>query len=347
MNKPMSAPDDLSAILFEQTERLLTQHVTKAALQGADRGEWQAPLWAALEEAGLPLALLPEAQGGVGLAPTEALGLARLAARHAAPVPLGETMIAAALWGEPLEGPATLAAPSLPDARGEAPRTPFARNCPKALVHFGGARVALVETAGRISAQGANLANEPRDTLVLDGAGEVREVTWLDADGLAPVGALLRALQMAGAMEGALQMALTHAMEREQFGRPLSKFQAIQQMLADAAGHVAAASAIADNAAEAWGTPELPLAAALAKSRAGEAAGRVAEIVHQVHAAMGFTQEHPLHFLTRRLWSWREEFGSEIHWEERVGRQVCAGGGEALWPLLVRVTSPRAGEAAA
>ena len=73
----------------------------------------------------------------------------------------------------------------------------------------------------------------------------------------------------------------------------------------------------------------------LSRARAGEAAGKVAEVCHQVHGAMGFTQEHPLHFATRRLWSWRDEFGHETFWQERIGRLVCEPGGEALWPRLV------------
>jgi acyl-CoA dehydrogenase len=88
-------------------------------------------------------------------------------------------------------------------------------------------------------------------------------------------------------------------------------------------------------AAEAYRTPGFDFAVAVAKARAGEAAGKVAEVVHQVHGAMGFTQEHPLHFATRRLWSWRDEFGNEAYWQERIGRLVCARGGDALWPLLV------------
>ena len=43
----------------------------------------------------------------------------------------------------------------------------------------------------------------------------------------------------------------------------------------------------------------------------GEAAGIGAAIAHQMHGAIGFTQEHQLHYLTRRLWSWRDEFGNE------------------------------------
>lgn len=243
-------------------------------------------------------------------------------------------MIAVALWGEPLEGPATLAADPAPGGRGTVRRLPFGRRASHALVAAGEGRASLAGLAFR---QDRNLANEPRDDAELSAEAPLRDL-GLGPDGLLPHGALLRAQQMCGAMERAMELSLLHANERTQFGRPIGKFQAIQHMLADAAGHVAAACAIADNAAEAWGREDFAFAAALAKARAGEAAGKVAAIAHQVHAAMGFTQEHPLHFLTRRLWSWRDEFGGESFWEARIGREVCAAGGEALWARLVNVT---------
>ena len=59
-------------------------------------------------------------------------------------------------------------------------------------------------------------------------------------------GALARAMMMAGAMERALDTAVTYAGERKQFGRPIAKFQAVQQKLAVMAGQVAAAGAAAD-----------------------------------------------------------------------------------------------------
>jgi acyl-CoA dehydrogenase len=184
-----------------------------------------------------------------------------------------------------------------------------------------------------------NLANEPRDTLLLDGVAvpqeAVRPAPPACAEGFLVFGALIRALQMVGAMERCLDYALAYAMERQQFGRPIGKFQAVQHMLADAAGQYAAAAAAAELAAEAYGNADLAFAAAVAKARVGEAVGKVAEVCHQVHGAIGFTQEHPLHFATRRLWSWRDEFGHETYWQERVGRMVCGAGGEALWPMLV------------
>ncbi|WP_342643729.1 acyl-CoA dehydrogenase [Rhodoligotrophos ferricapiens] len=339
----MKSDNEMSAILAEQADRLFTQWVTTERLAAADRGEWQQEIWQAIEEAGLPLALLPEEQGGIGLEPLQAFRLIRQAAYYAAPVPLGETMIAMALWGEPLSGPVSVASGSLTGAQRVLSRVPFARNVEQVLVHLDGDRLALLPLGQAKLEHDRNLANEPRDQVNAEGwspaEDAVRSSSLVGEHGLLPHGALVRAMQMCGAMHRAIDLALTHANERRQFGRPIGKFQAVQHMLAEGAGHVAAACAIADNAAEAWGKPDFAFAVALAKSRVGEAAGRVAAITHQVHAAMGFTQEHSLHFSTRRLWSWRDEFGAEPYWEEWIGRLVCAKGGEALWDSIVEATS--------
>ena len=59
-----------------------------------------------------------------------------------------------------------------------------------------------------------------------------------------------------------------------------------------------------------------------------------AAIAHQVHGAIGFTQEHSLHHLTRRLWSWRDEFGNDAEWSRRLGHAAIAAGADGLWPMI-------------
>ena len=267
-------------------------------------------------------------------------------------------MIGADLWarasGRAVAGMLTLAPTSPQDAlrierrgdgyalSGNASRVPWGARADHVLVHAraadGSGYLALVPAGAAAVTPSRNLANEPRETLTFDGrtlpADAARPAPSVCADGLLAFGALIRAQQMVGAMERCLDHALRYAMERKQFGRPIGKFQAVQMMLAEAAGQYAAATAAADLAAEAYAGADFDFAVAVAKARAGEAAGKVAEVCHQVHGAMGFTQEHPLHFATRRLWSWRDEFGHESFWQERIGRLVCSRGGEALWPML-------------
>lgn len=351
--------DELSAMVIEQADRLFRGEVTKERMAEADRGEWPSAISDAIDRAGLALAMVPEARGGVGLPPVVALRLIRRSGYHTLPVPLAETMIAAALWsqvsGATVAGTMSLAPAGVADAigiersaggyvlQGRAQRIPWGTQVGHVLVYArdatGSGHLALLPRGAAPAQPHCNLANEPRDTLLLDAItvpkAAVRPAPPACAEGFITFGALIRAQQMVGAMERCLDYALAYAMERQQFGRPIGKFQAVQHMLADAAGQYAAAAAAAELAAEAYGNTDFAFAVAIAKARVGEAAGKVAEVCHQVHGAMGFTQEHPLHFATRRLWSWRDEFGHETFWQERIGRLVCSAGGEALWPMLV------------
>ena len=316
-------------ILYDSAMRLFCDHVSPQVLAAAEAGLWPAELWDAVVEAGY-LDVLAEGPAGM----VEAATILRAAGHHAAPIPLAETMLArwlcAAAGIEAPDGPLSVALPE----SGAVEPVAWGRVA-KAIAVLSGAGLSLVPGERARFDPGANLAGEPRDILT---AGEApASVRLPNSVGTSPVfglGAEMRAAQMAGAMEAALDLSTRYANDRVQFGRPIGKFQAVQMMLAEAAGHYAAATAAADLAAEAWGTDAFGFAVAVAKARTGEAAGKVAEICHQVHGAMGFTQEHPLHFATRRLWSWRDEFGNEPFWQERIGRLVCANGGDALWPML-------------
>ena len=131
---------------------------------------------------------------------------------------------------------------------------------------------------------------------------------------------------MAGALQAILDLAGAYAKERIAFGRPIGKFQAVQHNLARLAGEVAAANAASGSAADAIAHADafddaVFLEVAAAKVRAGEAAGQGAAIAHQVFGAIGFTREHILHRFTRRLWAWRDEFGSKAR-----GRNGSAAG---------------------
>jgi acyl-CoA dehydrogenase len=203
-----------------------------------------------------------------------------------------------------------------------------------------GALLAVVD-ASRLEATDAfNLAGEPRGSLVLEevpASGAL--LTEAQASELRARFALARAVQLAAALEQVLAWTVQYAGERQQFGRALGKFQAIQMELAEMAGEVTAVTALTDAAVQALdtGSSDFVLAAAAAKVRAGAAVEVVARLAHQVHGAIGFTQEHKLHHLTRRLWSWRDEGGSELAWARVLGAGLLAEGPDGLWPALTRV----------
>ena len=335
--------------LAKTIDRVFEDHCGKPARESAESGEWPAGLWKALEEVGLPMAALPESAGGSGLAFDDAMFALRRTAYHGAPVPLAETMLAGRLLAaaglEVPQGALTVACAGLGDklaisggkVSGVVHRMPWGNHCAQAVVaaeREGQAMISLVSTAGSVADVEKNLAGEPRVKMQFDTKPIAMAPLANAASRLVTEGALYRSVQMAGALERTLEYALTYANERVQFGRPIGKFQAVQHMLAVLAGHAAAASAAADAAVEASIEGPDEFAVAVAKARTGEAAGKGAEIAHQVHGAMGYTREHNLHYVTRRLWSWRDEFGNETHWQMRLGRMIAGEGADSLWTRL-------------
>jgi alkylation response protein AidB-like acyl-CoA dehydrogenase len=349
--------DNTDNIIVDTATRILQDLCEPHTVNEAEHGVWPKPLWDALEESGLTLTWVPDELGGAGAALADGFAVLRAAGRFAAPVPLAETLMAGWLLtkaGIAVPGGPLTVAPIHADGRialtadgalsGRARRVPFARNAGyiAVLARRGNETVAaLVAVAGLPISQATSLAGEPRDDVSFDGAVPMAvRPAAVDQDLLVSFGAAVRLQQMAGALEKVLEQSVQYALDRVQFGRPIAKFQTVQHNLATLAGEVAAASAAADAAAEACARPELAIGEiAIAKVRGGEAAGTGAAIAHQVHGAMGFTHEHSLHHATRRLWSWREEFGNEAVWAARLGRMVAQHGAEGLWPFITAGSS--------
>ena len=339
-------------LVREVAGKLFADLVPPKLVNDAEAGEFPAALWQAVSDAGFPDALAAGAETAGDLAGLpDAEEILREAGRHAAPLPLAETMIAR--W---LLAGAGIRAPEAPLAiapvervgalllhragkswrlAGRAAALPWGRQaaCIVAIVE---GRVALLASKAADLRPGKSLAGEPRDDLSVDAEVEVKPAAaGVDAALVYRLGALSRAVMMAGALDEVLTLTVQYANDRVQFGRPIGKFQAIQQQLALLAENVAAAGVIAEAAVEAaGGKGDFAFAVAVAKARVGEAAGKVAEIAHQVHGAIGFTHEHRLHHLTRRLWSWRDEFGVESEWQQELGRLAASRGANGVWPLL-------------
>ncbi|MCC2979031.1 acyl-CoA dehydrogenase family protein [Sphingomonas sp. IC4-52] len=318
--------NDVSAMLADTAERLFATHA-EGIESAARAGTWADAAWAAIEESGLPLALVPEEHGGFGIPASEALALIRLIGRHALALPLAETMIGnvvLASAGLPLaEGPVGLA------EHAEA-RVPWGRFAKTIVV--GSETGVQRHGASPVAAESTNVAGHPRDQIsVLPGqTGSRAELSLLE------LGALARAMQMAGALERVLELTIEHVSSRVQFGRPLAKFQAIQQELAKLAGEVAAASAAADHAADTYATGgDLTFAVAVARTRIGEAASKATAIGHQLHGAIGFTREHALHRFTTALWAWRDEFGTQRYWTLALGKRALTAGRDGYWLMVV------------
>ena len=339
-------------LLIDTAHRLFAATCTHEAVQAAERDGWAADIWKAAAEAGFPWVSIPEADGGSGGTLTDAAAIVRVAGAYAAPIPLAETgllagwLLASAGLPRP-DGPATVVPgqPSDTLARtgdtvsGRAARVPWARRADRVvavLADAGGWVVASVDPAAADIEPGTNLAGEPRDTLVFDRATAAIAAAppGVDADALRRRGALTRALLMAGALEQMSRLTVGYTRQRRQFGRPVAQFQAVQQHLVNGAQDAALVTMAAEVAAAAAERGPAGFEIAAAKVLAGQAAASATRAAHQAHGAMGMTQEYPLQHFSRRLWSWRQEYGDDVWWSARLGRAVAAAGADALYPSI-------------
>lgn len=345
-------------IVVDTAERILADLADPGDIIRANSDVWKPALWQALEQAGLTLAWVADVHGGAGVALDDGFAVLRAAGRAAIAVPLAETMLAGWLLGQGGLASVTGAMSVVParpgdritlDAAGRlhgvARHVPFATD----VNHFAvladgtdGVFVALIARSACTIAQGVNLAGEASEAVTFAAAAPLRIARLpdgIDHAALMLMGAAVRAQQMAGALETMLQISVRYATERVAFEKPIAKFQAVQHNLARLGGETAAAVAAAASAAEAISAGSIGDAAgmleiAAAKIRCGEAAQAGAAIAHQVHGAIGFTDEHILHRLTLRALAWRDDFGSESYWGVRLGQFVAMRGADELWPLV-------------
>lgn len=340
--------DTVADMLGEQLDRLLARTCDRTLAARAEHGHWPTDLWSGVAELGLPRAIVPEALDGYGLSWSEAAPALQLLGYHAAPVPLAETMVGAWLLTKagltPPDGPIQLALKPLSMVGDE-----LAGAAPVAWPEVAGAGVAVVRGdagtrvclsgAPRILEQGPDGRADWTAAPVLQLSDMIPDLATGEA---LPALAVVRSAQIAGALERVLQLCVGYANERVQFGRAIGKFQAVQHTISRLALEAAAAKAGAEFGLRMLdSTPHL--AAATAKSRASRAAGAGAALAHQVHGAIGVTEEHSLHMFTRRLWRWRDESGSEHFWNGEIGARVLGHPGTQLWSRLVADVSEGSG----
>lgn len=345
---------DSDDIHVATAERIFGDLADLQAVAKATDDRWKAPLWRALEENGLTIAMVPEAAGGVGLTLEEGFALLRAAGRHAVSVPLAETILAnwalSAAGLDPRDG---MLVPLVPAPRGRlsidaggvvtglCPEVPFGRDATGFVALCEGPDgpvIAVLDPAACRIEAGTSLANDPLDWVHVEGITASESAPAGEAARLPEMAATARGNQMAGALESMLDISVRYAQDRRAFERPIAKFQAVQHLLArlgeECAAAVAAACSAADTLSRGDTGDALLLEVAAAKVRCGEAAEAGAAIAHQVHGAIGFTAEYHLHRLTLSALAWREDYGTEAHWALKLGQLVASGGPDALWPLL-------------
>lgn len=307
--------------------------------------ERDAHLWHQLDGLGLVRLTGPEHCGGSGAGWHEAAELLTVAVQHSVRIPLAEHDLLACWLLEASGSPCDDAVRTvcLLDAQGAAAGVPWASRAQQIVVIWPWGseyHAADVNAESLDITPGANAIGEPRDIVVADPAalcGVPVEAALIDQ--LRLKSAMVRAVQVCAALDQILELSIEHASSRVQFGRPLSRFQAVQNMIADMAAQAALARSATEAAltaavTSAWSTSNLDFLVAVARSCVGHAASVVVRNAHQVHGAIGTTREHRLHEFTRPALVWRGEFGSLQYWDEQVTSAALHAGATGLWNLI-------------
>ncbi len=343
--------NELQKILDESVTRLFEARVDREFLTKVEEAGFSQDLWNLVEEQGLTQVLVSEEGGGMNAGWADAYVVVRACGRYGVPLPVPETLLGRWLLeraGAPLADgvigllPQTVRLGPSGNYTAECPRVPWGRDAACFVGVSDGGELVVFDTAQASIQEELNLAREPRDTVNFRDARPVgRHPLDLPPDAVRWLGALLRSAQIAGAAAGCLEMSVRYTSEREQFGRLLSQFQAIQHHLAELAGAMASVDTMAHSAFAALDTlgfkpggRDARFEIAAAKCRASESVEMLTRLSHQVHGAIGFTYEYALQFLTRRLWSWRAEFGANGEWGEVLGRAAIEQGGDRVWAYL-------------
>jgi alkylation response protein AidB-like acyl-CoA dehydrogenase len=330
-------PTDDQALLASGVADFLAGQCTPDHVRTAwDTGRHDDRRWKALAGLGVTGLTVPTDHGGMGLDERDLVGILVEAGRAALPEPVLEaTAVAAPLLAE-LAGTdpigAELAETWLPAiASGDAVVVP-AVACDPYPAHIRAADLVLVGTGDRLWALPPgqlDIIDQPN----LDGARPTAAINV--PDGLAPTltgsgveaalarasarGALAAATMLIGAGHAMIDLAVAHAQQREQFGRPIGTFQAVKHHLADALVDITFARPLVERAACSitLGDPDAATHAAMAKAFAGDAAHAAAAHALQVHGAIGYTWECDLHLWMKRTWSLAAAWGdTETQWQE-------------------------------
>jgi len=137
---------------------------------------------------------------------------------------------------------------------------------------------------------------------------------------------LLTAAEQVGVAAGALDRTLDYLKIREQFGRVIGRYQALQHRCADVAVHIEAAAALVGHAAAAADSGDretLAAVALLARAAASEVSLFAADTMVQLHGGIGFTWEHDTHFFFRRARSAAAWFGTVPQLRLEAARRGC------------------------
>lgn len=340
---------EMKDMILDVAERMLKDYITKDVVDILEKGDWAKDAWNLFQDNGIISVAIPEEHGGAGGDLEDLLNLVRLTGKYAAPIPFAETTLANFLLETSnLTTVDKIATYSLQEGfilqndqvSGTLHNVPWARHA-KYLVAFvksnQGVQLALIDLADATIQSSTNMASEPRDTVTMsDAKAQLSPVLSEEQIFYArSIETAFKIALMTGAIEKINELSVQYSKEREQFGRPIHRFQLVQHQIVQLAGETAIAIAAFNNVCAAIQSKNLLHEIAYARIRFEDAIATVTSVSHQLHAAIGMTHEYALHQYTRRLWAWRDEGSNSDYWSEHIANYLL-NHDDKLWAYLTK-----------
>ncbi|KGR76315.1 acyl-CoA dehydrogenase family protein [Ureibacillus sinduriensis] len=318
-------------------ERIFKEKVEKETVDLLETGKWGEEVWQLLVENEIEKVAIKEGHGGAGGDYEDLFHLYRLVGKYAVPIPFVEHTLANLVLeyvnSQPQSGLSTIHIATQPlelikgKVTGQLQHVPWARYAEKIVTlatEQGKNSLIIIDLEEATIENSTNLAAEPRDHLRFTDANILLNhlLTEQQHEFLTQLQTAATVSKMVGAIDRAFELTLQFSKEREQFGRPIHRFQLVQQHLAILAGEQALSSSALDNIIALLVEGQVKDEIAFARLKLDDASRIVATSAHQVHAAIGVTHEHRLHHYTRRLWAWRDEDFHGNYWRKQLADKL-------------------------
>ena len=344
---------EMKEMVLDVVERIFKDQVSKETVDLVEDGKWAEDLWSILQENEMLTVAISETAGGAGGDLDDLFNIFRLIGKYAVPIPFVEFTVANYLL-ELANLPITmqkvtyaidqdelLIMDSQNTITGTLTNVPWARHVEELVTLVKcekGVRIVKLSLGDAKIETSINLAGEPRDTVTFNliKAEQISEslLTNAELQYIMKIETAAKVALMAGAIDKAVELSIQYSKEREQFGRPIHRFQLVQQHIATLVGESVLVKSSLDNMIAALTENREVNEVAFARIRVNEAARTVTTSAHQVHGAIGVTHEHSLHQYSRRLWSWREEGAEESAWSKYIVDDLLNSDQDSLWSYL-------------
>ena len=341
---------EMKDMIVEVVERIFKENVEKETVDLLEEKSWAEEVWQLILEGEIEKVAVNEVYGGAGGDYEDLFYLYRLVGKYAVPIPFIEHTLANLILEcinlQPQTNLSTvhIAANPLTLAEGKVSgslqHVPWARYAEKLVTLATGEgkqALVLLDLKNAHIQKDTNLAAEPRDHVDFTDVSVLasQSISAEQLDFLKKIQTAATVSKMTGAIDRAFELSVQFSKEREQFGRPIHRFQLVQQHLAILAGEQALTAAALENIIALLLNDEAGDEIAFARLKLDDASRIVATSAHQVHAAIGVTHEHRLHHYTRRLWAWRDEDYHAKYWKKELAKNWLNSSG-TLWDKLTK-----------